>query len=209
MEIENHSFSPTLGLIGCAASLQDDTGSIPAPLLRHLAQLRGGGRVLIPGCRKGNEMYAFAAKGFDVVVINFSETAVANTKEESGSSRIFAAFGDFFSQHFEFESFDIIYEHGFLSSLPRSMWSDYASRVTSLLRARGRLIGFFRYGETKDGLTSYLAPGELGSLFGLGFENAGESTVHSPDPDIEGREYFEVWLRKPSSITAQRNFSSM
>lgn len=173
-----------------------DAGSTPPDLERYLTVKRSGGRVLIPGCGSAYEVRSFSDKGYEVVAIDFSQAAVERARAELGPWHTAVVLGDFFSHDFGARPFDIVYERAFLASLPRKMWADYAARVAELLRPRGRLIGFFVYGEQQGGPPFCLKAGELAGLLGEKFEKVDEAVVTTSVPVFVGRERWEVWIRR-------------
>jgi SAM-dependent methyltransferase len=173
-----------------------DAGSTPPDLERYLAEEHSSGRVLIPGCGAAYEVRSFSAKGCEVVAIDFSEAAVEAARAELGPWHAAIVLGDFFSHDLGAEPFDIVYERAFLASLPRRLWSHYAARVAQLLRPGGRLIGFFVYGEQQGGPPFCLKAGELAGLLGEHFEKVDEGVVTTSVPVFEGKERWEVWVRR-------------
>lgn len=173
-----------------------DAGSSPPDLERYLTETRGGGRVLIPGCGSAYEVRSFSDKGYEVVAIDFSQAAVETAKAVLGPWHTAVVLGDFFTHDFGARPFDIVYERGFLASLPRKMWADYAARVAELLRPEGRLIGFFVYGEQQGGPPFCLKERELAGLLGGKFERIDEAAVTTSVPVFAGRERWEVWIRR-------------
>ncbi len=173
-----------------------DAGSAPPDLESYLIQNPDGGQVLIPGCGSAYEVRSFLEKGYDVVAIDFSEAAVERATAELGPLHTTVVLGDFFTHNVGPGLFDVIYERAFLASLPRKMWGDYAARVVELLRSGGRLIGFFVYGEQQGGPPFCLKSGELALLLGEKFEKVEDVAAISSVPVFEGKEHWEVWIRK-------------
>jgi SAM-dependent methyltransferase len=173
-----------------------DAGSAPLELERYLADERGGGRILIPGCGSGYEILSFAGKGYEVVAIDFSQAAVERAKACAGPFHVDVLLGDFFSHDLGARPFDLVYERAFLAALPPTMRSEYALRVAQLLRPGGSLIGYFVYGEQQGGPPYCLEPEELQELLGETFDRTAVSAVARSVPTFEGRERWEVWVRK-------------
>lgn len=93
--------------------------------------------------------------------------------------------------------YDLVYERGFLCSLPRERWADYASRMADLIAPGGRLVGLLLYGEEPEPppfpLTDELAESVLGGFFKLvRTEAAAADTV----PVYRGLERWQEWERK-------------
>ncbi|KAF6835470.1 thiol methyltransferase [Colletotrichum plurivorum] len=123
---------------------------------------------LVPGCGKGHDALLLAALGYDVLALDFSETAIAQAKEnqkavEAGEAagadaevidicsvrraepgNVTWVSGDFFDdswlRQWGGEKFDLIFDYTFLCALPPSARPLWASRMTSLLAPQGRLV---------------------------------------------------------------------
>ena len=173
-----------------------DAGSTPPDLSRYLIQNPGGGRVLIPGCGSAYEVRSFLENGYEVIAIDFSRAAVEMATAELGPLRTTVVLGDFFTHNFGPTLFDVIYERAFLASLPRRMWDDFAARILELVRPGGRLIGFFVYGEQQGGPPFCLKSGELALLLGNRFENVDDVAATASVPVFQGKERWQVWIRK-------------
>jgi len=126
-----------------------DLGKSPPPLSEFINNLSGVQKVVIPGCGRGYEIRDFAESGHEVSAVDFSEGAISAARtflDELADSIIH---GDFFNDNLlEKESFDICYERTFLCSLPAELRLRYGSRVASLLKPGGLLVGIFHYGES-------------------------------------------------------------
>ncbi|KAL0942259.1 thiol methyltransferase [Colletotrichum truncatum] len=116
---------------------------------------------LVPGCGKGHDVLLLADLGYDVLGLDFSPTAIEQAKENQktegsgvGSVRrpdgpepgtVTWLSGDFFSDSWLDEwgrgrTFDLIFDYTFLCALPPSARPLWATRMTSLLAPKGRLI---------------------------------------------------------------------
>lgn len=156
---------------------------------------------MIPGCGSAYEVRSFLENGYEVVAIDFSQAAVERARAELGPRHVAVVLGDFFLHDLGARPFDIVYERAFLASLPRTKWTDYASRVAELLHPGGRLIGFFVYGEPRGGPPFCLRPGELAVLLGGRFEKVDEAVVTASVPVFKDKERWEVWLRTGTGPT--------
>jgi SAM-dependent methyltransferase len=172
-----------------------DAGAAPPDLERYLSSARGGGRVLIPGSGSAYEVRSFCERGYETIAIDFSEAAVERARALLGEWRDAVVLGDFFAYDFG-APFDVIYERAFLASLPPRMRGDYARRVAQLLRPGGRLLGFFVHGEPQRGPPFCLKEGELLELLGGDFDKTAEAAVTASIPVFEGKERWEIWVRK-------------
>lgn len=169
-----------------------------------MAEETGGGRVLIPGCGSAYEVRTFSEKGYEVVAIDFSVAAVERARQVLGALQGAVVLADFFSYDFGGTPFDVVYERAFLASLPRKIWPDYARRVSELLRPRGRLMGFFVYGDQQGGPPFCLQERELAELLGDQFERTAEAVASTSVPVFKGKERWEVWTRTMRSHQVHR-----
>ncbi len=170
-----------------------DLGGVPPALESFLARPLPRSHVLIPGCGSGYEVRAFHEAGHEVTAIEFSTPAVARARGVLGSLGRKVIHGDFFKHDFRERRYGLVYERGFLCSLPPARWPDYASRMANLLRPGGRLVGLFLYGQEPEPppfpMTEETATGLLGRSFRLlRTESVGESV-----PVYEGLEHWQEW----------------
>jgi hypothetical protein len=173
-----------------------DLGGIPPALVSFLNQNRTPARVLIPGCGSGYEVKAFHEAGHDATAIDFSAAAVSRAQEVLGPLRDRVIQANFFKLDFGARRFDLVYERGFLCSLPQARWPDYAEIIGGLLPAGGRLVGLFLYGNEPEPppypLTQETAAGLFGGLFRLRHtQQSGEKSV----PVYQGLEHWQEWER--------------
>lgn len=171
-----------------------DAGRVPATLDRFLKAEARGQRVLIPGCGSGYEVRAFAEAGFEVFAIDFAPAAVERARGVLGPLASLVRSGDFF----DFDPggpFDLVYERAFLCALPRRVWPRYAPRVAELLRAGGRLAGFFFFDDNERGPPFGLRKKELDTLLHGNFELAADTAVDDSIPVFAGKERWQVWTR--------------
>ncbi|SRR6266568_4623548 len=177
-----------------AGKIPWDLGSVPPDLVSFLARATTPTRVLIPGCGSGYEVRAFHGSGHDVTAIDFSATAVAHAKELLGPLADKVIHGNFFKHDFGENRYGLIYERGFLCSLPPARWPDYASRIADLLLPGGRLVGLFLYGQEPEPppypLTEEIAAGLLGRSFRL---MCNESVMAKSVPVYQGMEHWQEW----------------
>ena len=174
-----------------------DLGGIPPNLVNYLTRTRvSPSRVLIPGCGSGYEVQAFHEAGHDVTAIDFSGPAVTHAREVLGPLGEKVMQGNFFKHDFGATRYGLVYERGFLCSLPPERWPDYAARMADLLLPGGRLVGLFLYGNEPEPppypLTDQSAQALLGRLFRLvNTETAAAESV----PVYQGLERWQEWER--------------
>ena len=101
--------------------------------------------------------------------------------------------GDFFSYDFGPRRFDVIYERTFLCSLPPQLWKNYFNRVAQLLRPKGKLAGFFLYGEETDPPPYPLTEACAKDLFAGRFELIQSDAVADSLPIFSGMEKWQEW----------------
>jgi SAM-dependent methyltransferase len=159
-----------------------------------------GARVLVPGCGAAVEVAALAARGCEVLAIDYSAAAVARARETLGpalAGRIVLA--DFFA--FEAAPFDCIYERAFLAALPPRLWAAWAQGCARLLRPGGTLAGFFfvdeAAAEPRRGPPFGVTGTELRGLLEGAFEPAEDIAVAAAEstPVFAGRERWQQWRR--------------
>lgn len=172
-----------------------DAGGVPPALDRFLESERNPLKVLVPGCGAGYEVRAFAARGHDVLGIDFSEAAVEAAQRALGplASRVRRA--DFFA--LEEGPFDLVYERAFLCALPRRLWPAWGARVAQLVRPGGRLAGFFFFDDNERGPPFGIRRQALRALLEGAFAPEADDAVDPGEsiPVFEGRERWQVWKR--------------
>lgn len=180
-----------------AGKLPWDLGGIPQDLVSFLTRSQGSPtRVLIPGCGTGYEVQAFHEAGHDVTALDFSAPAVAHAREVLGPLADRVLLGNFFKHDFAGKQYGLIYERGFLCSLPPARWPDYMERMASLLAPEGRLVGLFLYGNEPEPPPYPLTDETAAALFGGSFRLV-QSLEAAPDtvPVYQGMERWQEWIR--------------
>ena len=170
-----------------------DLGGIPPTLESFLNRTRTPTRVFIPGCGSGYEVRAFHEAGHDVTAIEFSAPAVARAREVLGSLGDKVVHGNFFEHNFGESPYGLIYERGFLCSLPPARWPDYASRMASLLPAGGRLVGLFLYGQEPEPPPYPLTEQTAARLLGRSFRLLRTESVADSVPVYQDLEHWQEW----------------
>jgi SAM-dependent methyltransferase len=172
-----------------------DLGHIPGALAAFLSRTQAPARVLIPGCGSGYEVRAFHEGGHDVDAIEFSSPAVAHAREVLGALGNRVILGDFFKHDFGSRQYGLIYERGFLCSLPPSEWPDYASRMASLLLPGGKLVGLFLYGHESEPPPFPLTDEIAVELLSPHFKLVHTESVAESVPVYQGMERWQEWER--------------
>jgi hypothetical protein len=165
---------------------------VPKQVDAFIRALPIGAQILIPGCGGDwRTVQAFREAGHNVTAIDFSPVAVEQAGNALGEFDVIL--GDFFRYDFE-RRFDIVYERTFLCSLPPRSWKNYATRVAQLLQPKGRLVGFFLYGEESDPPPYPLSEATARKLFIDRFELVRSETVPDSMPIFRGMEKWQEWL---------------
>ena len=173
-----------------------DAGGVPPLLASWVQQRKSPLKILVPGCGTGYEVRLFAARGHDVLAIDFSDAAVEAAARELGELSVHLKKADFFA--FDGGPFDVVYERAFLCALPRRLWPDWARRVAELVRPGGELAGFFYLDDNQRGPPFGVAPHALRALLEADFELSEERAIPAADsiPVFKGKEVWQVWRRK-------------
>jgi len=179
-----------------AGKMPWDLGGIPPSLVEFLKTNRPVTQVLIPGCGSGYEVQAFHAAGHDATAIEFSAPAVERAREVLGPLADRVIHGNFFKTDLGTNRFGLIYERGFLCSLPPVRWPEYAARMADLLVPGGLLAGLFLYGNEPEPPPYPLTLETAKQLFGNRFRllDDTESTAKSV-PVYQGMEHWQAWQR--------------
>ncbi len=178
-----------------------DFHGVPLALVEWLQRNEQLGRVLIPGCGSGYEVRVFADRGWDVLAVDFSPSAVQRAQIELGTLGKRVLLGDFFSADFGNRKFDLVYERTFLCSLSPGRWHDYARRVAKALKDGGKLIGFFYYGVENDPPPFPLSDEMAQSLFGTEFVRVEDEPVVDSLALFAGHERWHVWEKSSNKAT--------
>src|SRR5260221_5644916 len=182
-----------------------DLGGVPENLVSFLNRDPSPAKVLIPGCGSGYEVKAFHEAGHDVTAIEFSEPAVVHAREILGPLGHKVIHGNFFKHDFGDNRYELIYERGFLCSLPTIRWPDYASRMAQLIATGGRLIGLFLYGNEPEPPPYPLTEETATQLFGSYFHLLSTAkSVGDSVPVYEGLERWQEWQRLSVEAIARR-----
>ena len=174
-----------------------DAGGVPAELAGFAARTQAPARTLIPGCGSAHELRHLVDLGWDALAIDFSPAAVAAARSNLGpayEARVVE--GDFFGPAIAENSFDFIYERAFLCALPRRLWPDWAARCADLLRAGGRVGGFFYFDAGARGPPFGLKPGEQEALLAPHFSLVEERDPADSVPVFKGKEKWQVWRKR-------------
>ena len=180
-----------------------ESRGVPPEFVRWLDAAGPGpaSRVLVPGCGSAVEVALLAARGCDVLAIDYAEAAIGRARQMLGpalADRV--ALADFFT--FDAAPFDWIYERAFLAALPLRLWPAWAQRCAQALRPGGSLAGFFfiddAVAEPRRGPPFAVTSAELHALLDTAFELVTESEIAAAEsaPVFAGRERWQQWRRR-------------
>lgn len=122
------------------------------------------GRILIPGAGRSHEPAALAADGFDVTVVDGSDTAVAHQRKALGGSDARVVQADLLTWRPD-RMFDVIYDQTCLCALPPETWESYAARLHGWLRPGGALAVLFMQSTRPGGPPFHCDLDQMRALF--------------------------------------------
>ena len=173
-----------------------DLGGVPPALADYLHRTHTATTAFIPGCGTGYEVRAFHETGYDVLALDFSAPAVEHARQVLGPLGDRVIHGNFFKHDFGGKQFGVVYERGFLCSLPPERWPDYAERMAELISRGGKLLGLFLYGEEPEPPPYPLTKEIAANLFGKHFHLVRDEPVKdSSVPVYQGMEHWQEWER--------------
>ncbi len=167
-----------------------DRGAASPPLMQYVGAHPPPGRILVPGCGRGNDVAALARAGLDVMGLDIAPTAIREARERYPDVADHFVIGDLFDLQPGWRSaFDVVIEHTCLSGMPPELRPRYRRGVESALRSGGLLLGVWF-------INPNLAPGETGPPYPLSVEDLDRLFAHGfeiiedyvPDVAFEGRE---------------------
>jgi SAM-dependent methyltransferase len=173
-----------------------DAGAAPARLASWIRTRPSGSKVLVPGCGTGYEVALFARHGDEVLGIDFSDAALEAARRYLGAQSRLVRQEDFFS--FGAGPFDLVYERAFLCALPRARWSDWARRMSELVRPGGELAGFFYLDDNERGPPFGTSREELHRLLERAFVLREDEAIAPRDSlaVFAGKEIWQLWTRR-------------
>ncbi len=153
-------------------------------------------RILIPGAGNAWEAEYLWNNGFqNIFVLDFSQEAIRTFKTRMShfpESHIICE--DFFQHN---ESYDIIVEQTFFSSLPIKMRPNYVLQMQYLLQENGKVIGLlFNHHFNKDDPPFGGTAEEYQKLFSPAFDIKVLEKSHNSIKPRKGREYFLILEKK-------------
>ena len=174
-----------------------DIGYVSTPLKEYFDQLKDKSlKILVPGAGGGYETEYIYKIGFsEVYLLDYAAESMKKFKKR---------FPDFPGDHlinenfFEHnESYDLIVEQTFFSSIPRKQRNTYIEKMHQLLKPKGKLVGLlfghkFQFNGPPFGGTEY----EYRHLFGRLFNIQTMEIAHNSIKPRAGRELFLILQKK-------------
>ena len=118
-----------------------DLNQVSPPIKEYINQLTNKNyRILIPGCGNSYEAEYLLQQGFtDITIIDIAPNLIEQLKLKfKNKPTIQIILGDFFTLQ---QSFDLIFEQTFFCALDPSLRKEYVSKMHSLLKPKGKLVG--------------------------------------------------------------------
>jgi methyl halide transferase len=174
-----------------------DVGYAATPLKSYFDQLSDKTiKILVPGAGNAYEVEYLFKSGFkNVYLLDFAETPIHSFLiRNPGFPKQQLLIEDFFEHK---GSYDLIIEHTFLTSFPKDMRANYASKMHQLLNKNGKLVGLaFNHEFGKDFPPFGGTPKEYINLFSPYFDiQTLELSYNSIKPRV-GREHFFILTKK-------------
>ena len=174
----------------------------PTPVFERLASDIPKGKICIIGCGRGYDAVTFAMAGFDVIAIDFAETAVMATRERARNADVVMQVlrENIFDLPEELSGqFDYIMEYTCFCAISPERRFEYDRIVWQLLKPEGKLLGLFlpldknlEEGGPPWGVNIM----ELHKLFSLHWELESEEMPRESIDRRADREVLMVWRKK-------------
>jgi SAM-dependent methyltransferase len=176
-----------------------DKGAPAPPLLRFLREDKISGRILVPGCGRGHEVRALAARpGCSVIGLDLSTTAITEAREITGETGLHSTMrfvaGDFLHLPSKMHgTFDWLVEHTCFCALEPWQRIDYVRAASTALRSGGRIFGIFYLNpDSGSGPPFAVSREELSALFDPYFILSKEWVPAESFPGREERELVRI-----------------
>lgn len=194
-----------------ARSTPWDLGGSP-PVLASLVERDAlpHGRVLVPGCGAGWDVFELASGGREVVGLDLAPSARTVFEAERDrrgldSARARIEIADFFTWPAD-EQFDLVWDHTFFCALPPDLREQWARRMQELVRPGAELVTLvFPVREPQwpplgsdpsQGPPYPVHPDLYRRHLGPGFEELELAPVTQPSPGRRGLEWLGRWRRR-------------
>lgn len=129
-------------------------------------------RVLVVGCGAGHDARFLAERGFDVVAVDHSSSAVEHARDLAEQAGVGLAIveADLFDLPADLGGFDLVFEHTCFCAIDPLRRDEYVDAVAAVLRPGGRLLGVFFDIHTEEGPPFGASHAELEHRFGRRFD---------------------------------------
>lgn len=131
------------------------------------------GRVLVPGCGRGDDALYVATLGATVTGWDSAPTAIAAARERAraqGRAVAFAVRDALNPEPADAGAFDTWIEHTFFTALPPSLRPRYVAAAARLLRPGGLILGVYLLGKEEGGPPFAVTEAQLRTLFTPAFQ---------------------------------------
>jgi SAM-dependent methyltransferase len=174
-----------------------DKGAPSPVLVDYLREKRIAGRVLVPGCGRGHDARALAARAEAFVVgLDLSDAAVAQAENLTPAAMTNLSFvaGDFFSlPNAMVGSFDWLVEHTCFCAIDPRQRADYVAAAAGALGAGGKMFGIFYPDPRSETAPPFpVSRDELSALFDPHFTLLEEWVPKNSFPGRERRELVRI-----------------
>lgn len=191
-----------------------DLGGV-APPLRHVVEsgawpLEGAARILVPGAGRGHDLVYLAERGFEVVGIDLSQTAVAyaamEARDRGVAGRVEVLVGDVLDPRPSWDAaFDAVYELTCYCALEPELRGAYVDKVAATVRPGGWILALLfplrgspfdrARVDSIDGPPHLVEVDEFAARFeARGFERRADFAPGVPTPSRVGSERW-LWLQ--------------
>jgi SAM-dependent methyltransferase len=173
-----------------------DVGTISTPLKTYIDQLENKQlKILIPGAGYGHEALYLLNKGFkNVTVIDLAEQPLLRLKK-SGFPPTQLKQGNFFD--LVEEDYDLILEQTFFCALNPELRNQYVSKMSNLLKDKGKLVGlFFNVEFEKEGPPFGGSKNEYEMLFKGSFDLKVLETAYNSISPRANKELFFIFEKR-------------
>lgn len=175
-----------------------ELGEVSPPLASLLRAYRDAlGRVLVPGCGRGEDALYAAALGAEVTGWDLSPTAIA-AAQARGLAATFAVRDALAPAPELAGTVDTVVEHTFFCALAPDLRPRYMAAAAGLLRPGGMLLGVFFIGDRLSGPPYGTTQEELRALAAPHFQVRQISPAAGSPGQWTGREV-TVMLQRPTS----------
>jgi 2-polyprenyl-3-methyl-5-hydroxy-6-metoxy-1,4-benzoquinol methylase len=158
------------------------------------------GKILIAGCGKGYDAVLAAEKGFEVIAVDFSETAINFAKKfaEKKGVKINFLCEDIFKLSDDYlESFDVVYEYTTYCAINPSRREEFAEKISSLIKPEGKLISVLFPVEKREGGPPFgLDLMEFYKNFSKYLNLEFSTKIINSIPPRRGREILQIYFKK-------------